>query len=205
MICMYKHIKLLVLVTIPLLFSACTTPAALQYDNKNLNLILKQKRIQVPGTQIKSNRENFGILFLNQKLLRLNDSSLVMYETAKTDMQYMFQPITPRIISVVFDAVNIVKVYEKDSLYAYQLILKDHRILNIIVTQGYVDELQMVYGMSSKQFVKTLKRLNANINSVPYPNAIELKYEQDPLISRWTTWKINFYPLVVPLPRFIGF
>jgi len=124
-----------------------------------------------------------------------------MFEEAETDMQYMFDPPTTRTISVIFDAINVLRVYEKDFIYAYQLVLKDHRVLNIIVSQGYDQELQMVYGMSTKQFVKTLHRLNANINAVPYQNAIELKNEPNPLLSKWTTWKVNFYPLVIPLRR----
>lgn len=198
---MHKHIKLFTILSLLLLLNACSTPATLQYDNTNLNLKVEQKRIQVPSTQIKVNKENFGILFLEQKLLRLDDGSLVMFEEAETDMQYQFDPPTTRSISVIFDAIKVVRVYEKDFIFAYQLVLKDQRVLNIIVSQGYDQELQMVYGMSSKQFIKTLNRLNANVNSLPYKNAIELKNEPNPLLSNWTTWKVNFYPLVIPLPR----
>lgn len=193
-----KHSTLLLLL---FLLNACSTPASLKYEDDTLNLQIAQKRLIVPSKQIKVNKENFSILFLEQKLLRLDDGSLVMYEEAETDMQYMFDPTTTRTISVVFDAINVIKVYEKDFIFAYQLVLKDQRVLNIIVSQGYDQELQMVYGMSTKQFVKTLNRLNANINSVPYLNTIELKNESEPLLSNWTMWKVNFYPLVIPIPR----
>jgi len=198
---MYKNIKLLSLLIFILLLNACSTPATLQYDNTNLSLQIKEKRIQVPSTQIKINKENFSSLFLEQKLLRLDDGSLVMFESAETDMQYMFDPTTTRTISVVFDAVNVARIYEKDFIFAYQLVLKDRRVLNIIASQGYDQELQMVYGMSTKQFVKALNRLGANVKSVPYLNAIELKNEPNPLISNWTTWKVSFYPLVIPITR----
>jgi len=198
---MYKNIKLLSLLMFILLLNACSTPATLQYDNTNLSLQIKEKRIQVPSTQIKMNKENFSSLFLEQKLLRLDDGSLVMFESAETDMQYMFDPTTTRTISVVFDAVNVARIYEKDFIFAYQLVLKDRRVLNIIVSQGYDQELQMVYGMSTKQFVNALNRLGANVKSLPYLNAIELKNEPNPLISNWTTWKVSFYPLVIPVPR----
>lgn len=198
---MAKQIKRLALLSLLLLLNACSTPATLEYDDTNINLKIAQKRIQVPGTQIQSNKENFSILFLEQKLLRLEDGSLVMFEEAETDMQYMFDPTTTRTISVVFDSLKAVKVYEKDFIYAYQLVLKDHRVLNIIVSQGYDQELQMVYGMDNIQFIKILNRLNANINALPHKNAIELKNEPNPLLSRWTTWKINFYPLIVPVRR----
>ncbi len=195
------NIQLLFILVTSLLLNSCSTSSTLKYENSNLNLQIEEKRIQVPSTQIKSTRENFSSLFLEQKLLRLNDGSLVMFEEAETDMQYMFDPPTTRTISVVFDAINVVKVYEKNFIYAYQLVLKDRRVLNIIVSQGYDQELQMVYGMSSKQFVTALNRLNANIKTLPYQNTIELKNEPNPLLSKWTTWKVSFYPLVIPLRR----
>lgn len=198
---MYTHIKRFALLSLILLLTACSTSSTLKYDNSNLKLQIEENRIQVPSTQINSKRENFSSLFLEQKLLRLDDGSLVMFEEAETDMQYMFDPPTTRTISVVFDAIKVVKVYEKNFIYAYQLVLKDQRVLNIIVSQGYDQELQMVYGMSTKQFVKALNHLNANINAVPYLNAIELKNEPDPLLSKWTTSKVSFYPLVIPVRR----
>lgn len=198
---MYKNIKLLALLTFIFMISACSRPSVLQYDKSNLNLQLEDKRIQVPSTQIQLKIVNFGSLFLEQKLLRLDDGSLVMYEEAETDMQYMFQPTTKRIISVVFDAIKVINIYEKDYISAYQLVLKDRRILNIIVAQVFDQELQMVYGMSSKQYVNTLNRLGADINGLPYSTTIELKNEPEPLLSKWTMSKVMFEPLVIPMLR----
>lgn len=198
---MYKNIKLLALLTFIFMISACSRPSLLQYDKSNLNLQLEDKRIQVPSTQIQLKIVNFGSLFLEQKLLRLDDGSLVMYEEAETDMQYMFQPTTKRIISVVFDAIKVINIYEKDYISAYQLVLKDRRILNIIVAQVFDQELQMVYGMSSKQYVNTLNRLGADINGLPYSTTIELKNEPEPLLSKWTMSKVMFEPLVIPMLR----
>lgn len=198
---MYKNIKLLALLTFIFMISACSRPSVLQYDKSNLNLQLEDKRIQVPSTQIQLKIVNFGSLFLEQKLLRLDDGSLVMYEEAETDMQYMFQPTTKRIISVVFDAIKVINIYEKDYISAYQLVLKDRRILNIIVAQVFDQELQMVYGMSSKQYINTLNRLGADINGLPYSTTIELKNEPEPLLSKWTMSKVMFEPLVIPMLR----
>ncbi len=196
---MYKYIKQLALIPLLLLLNACGTPSLLQYNNSSLNLQVEDKRIQVPSTVVKSTRENFSSFFLEQKLLRLDDGSLVMFEDGETDMQYTFEPTTTRTISVVFDAAKVVRIYEKDFIFAYQLVLKDRRVLNLIVSQGFDQEIQMVYGMSTTQFVKALNRLGANISGVPYLNTIELKNEADPIISDWTTWKVSFYPLVVPI------
>jgi len=194
--------KLLSAVGALFILSACSN-STLSYDKSKLNLRVDNVLLQVHGTQLKSNRENFSILFLDQKLIRLDDGSMVMYEHGRTDMAYEFAQITRRTINTVFDAQKIVEVYNKSLIHAYQIVLSDGRILNAVVTQNYDQELNMVYGMSSKKLDKMLKRLNPVARPVPYRHAITLEHEANPLLSRWTTWKINFVPLVQPLPRFM--
>ena len=127
-----------------------------------------------------------------------------MYEDARTDLQYQFDPPTTRSISVIFDAKSMVRVYANGFLYAYQIILADNRILNLIASQSYDQEMQMVYGMSTRKLNSMLKKLDENAQPAHYQNVINLSQEPNPLMSRWTTTKINFYPLVIPLRRFGG-
>jgi hypothetical protein len=201
-----KHMKLrnklLLAVGVLFILSACSN-STLSYDKSKLNLHVNNVLLQVHGTQLKSNRENFSILFLDQKLIRLDDGSMVIYEYGRTDIAYEFAKTTRRTIDTVFDAQQIVEVYNKALVYAYQIVLSDGRILNTVVSQSYDQEISMVYGMSSEKLDKILKRLNPLARPVPYRHAITLEHEANPLLSRWTTWKINFVPLVQPLPRFM--
>jgi len=194
--------KLLSAIGTLFILSACSN-STLSYDKSKLNLRVDNVLLQVHGTQLKSNRENFSILFLDQKLIRLDDGSMVMYEYGQTDMAYEFAHTTRRTIDTVFDAQQIVEVYNKALVYAYQIVLPDGRILNVIVSQSYDQEISMVYGMSSEKLDRILKRLNPQAQPVPYRHAITLEHEANPLLSKWNTWKINFVPLVQPLPRFI--
>ncbi|PHS38378.1 MAG: hypothetical protein COB07_08810 [Sulfurovum sp.] len=187
-----------------LLLTACGPTSNLNYSNGQLSIQLSDQNLQLQGKQLKQNRENFSILFLRQSLLRLNDGNIVMYEDARTDLQYQFDPTTTRLISAVFDAKNMLRVYAKDFLYAYQIVLPDNRILNLIASQSYEQELQMVYGMSTKKLNSMLKKLDENAQPAYYQNVIDLSQEPNPLMSRWTTKKINFYPLVIPLRRIGG-
>jgi hypothetical protein len=194
--------KLLLAVGTLFILSACSN-STLSYDKSKLNLRVDNVLLQVHGTQLKSNRENFSILFLDQKLIRLDDGSMVIYEYGRTDIAYEFAKTTRRTIDTVFDAQQIVEVYNKALVYAYQIVLPDGRILNAVVSQSYDQEISMVYGMSSEKLDKMLKRLNPLARPVPYRHAVTLEHEPNPLLSRWNTWKINFVPLVQPLPRFM--
>ena len=194
--------KLLLAIGTLLILSACSN-STLTYDKSKLNLRVANVQLQIHGTQLKSNRENFSILFLDQRLIRLDDGSMVMYEYGRTDMDYEFANTTHRTIDIVFDAQQIVEVYNKALIYAYQIILPDGRILNAVVSQSYDQEISMVYGMSSEKLDQMIKRLNPLAKPVPYRHVVTLEHEPNPLLSRWTTWKINFVPLVQPLPRFI--
>jgi len=197
---MKLNITLAIAITTLFTFSACST-STLTYDKSNLNLHVENTHLQVHGKELKSNRENFGVLFLDQKLIRLDDGSIVMYEYGETDMAYEFAQTTLRTMDIVFDARQIKKVYSKALVNAYQIVLPDERVLNAVVSQSYDQEISMVYGMSSEKLDKMLKKLNPYAQPVPYRHAITLEYEPNPLLSRWTTWKVNFVPLIQPLPR----
>jgi len=190
--------KLLVSLVLILLISGCAT-SNISYKNEQLSLQINDSHLQIHGTQLKQHKENFSTLFLTQKLLRLDDGSIVMYEEARTDMQYQFEPTTTRSIGIIFDAKRVVKVYYNTLIYAYQVVLQDNRVLNVLATQGYDQKLNMVYGMSTEKLNSMLKNLDPNAKPVHYNNVINLSHEPTPFMSRWTTWKVHFIPLVIPI------
>ena len=196
-----KHLfKLLLSSLIIILSSGCAT-SNLSYNNENINLRINNASLQLPGVTLKEKNDNFSTLFLTQKLLRLDDGSLVVYEEANTDMQYRFDPTTPRSIDIIFDAKQVIKIHYNTFIYAFQVVLKDNRVLNVLVAQGYDQELQMVYGMSTEKLNKMLKDLDQNTKPAYYKNVINLKNEPIPFISRWSTRKVHLAPLVVPVRR----
>jgi argonaute-like protein implicated in RNA metabolism and viral defense len=196
----FKIIKQLLFITVILLISGCGT-SNISYQNEQLSLQINKSHLQVHGTQVDQRKENFSTLFLTKNLLRLNDGSLIVYEDARTDMQYQFDPTATRSIDIIFDAKRVVKVYYNALIYAFQVVLKDNRVLNVLATQSYDQELKMVYGMSTEKLNSMLKNLDPNAKPVHYNNVINLSHEPTPFMSRWTTWKVHFVPLVVPLRR----
>ncbi|RLA68234.1 MAG: hypothetical protein DRQ78_01565 [Epsilonproteobacteria bacterium] len=195
-------IQLLTATLLLFLLGACGNTPNLDYANEYLSLQLGKEPLRIHGKEQKKYKENFSTLFLTQRLLRLDDGSLLMYEYAQTDMQYQFDPITTRSIEIIFDTRSIKRIYEKDFLFAYQLVLSDNRILNIIVSQGFDQELIMLYGMSTNKLNQILRTLDPDATQASYHNVINLKNENNPLLSKWTTIKVHLAPLVVPLRIF---
>jgi hypothetical protein len=183
------------------MINGCAT-SNLSYNNEQLSLQIKDSHLEVHGTQLKQQRENFSTLFLTQYFLRLDDGSKVVYEKAKTDIQYEFEPTTARSISIIFDAKKVIKVYYNTLVYAFQVVLQDNRVLNVLATQGFDQELNMIYGMSTEKLNSMLINLDPNVRAVYYKNTINLSNESEPFMSRWTTRKVHFIPLVVPVRRF---
>lgn len=196
-----KHVNIIIITFLSALLLNSCAPSSLSYSNEQLQIQVNDAYLQLNGTKLKQQRENFSTLFLTQNLLRLDDGSIVMYENAQTDLQYQFDPTTTRSIRIIFDAKSINKVYENALLFAYQVVLQDNRVLNIIVSQAYDQELKMVYGMSTPKLNSMLRKLDPKAPSAYYENSINLNNERNPLMSRWTTYKIHIIPLVVPLRR----
>ena len=192
--------KLFSLLFAVLLFTGCAT-SNLSYKDENINLRIDQESLQVRGITLQEKHDNFSTLFLTQKLLRLDDNSLVVFEEAETDMQYRFDPTTPRSIDILFDAKKIITVHYNTFIYAFQVILKDNRVLNVLAAQGYDQELQLVYGMSSDKLNEMLRELNQNAKPAYYKTVIDLRNEPAPFMSQWTTRKVHLAPLVVPIRR----
>lgn len=196
-------IKLLFTSTVILILSGCAT-SNLTYKNHQIVLQVDKSSLHVEGTFLKQHKDNFSSLYLTQKVLQLKEGNLVVYEEARTDMLYEFEPSIIRSIQIIFEAKGMVKVYGKSHLYAYQLIMKDGSILNMIAEQSDSQDLSFVYGMSTTQLNKILKGLDPDANPAYYKKVILLKDTSHAILSKWDVKKVHFVPLVVPLPRFSG-
>ena len=186
-----------------LMISGCGM-SHLSYDNRQLTVQVEKESLQIDGILLNEHRNNFSSLFLSQKILRLNENNLVVYEDARTDLDYEFEPAITQSIKVIFEAKNIIMVYSKNHLYAYQVLLKDERLLNVVAQQSDTQELKFVYGLSTAQLNKMLKQLDPNAKSAYYKQVVRLQDEHHAILSKWDIQKIHFVPLVVPLARMLG-
>ncbi len=200
---MVNTLKILFSTLILLSITGCQM-SQLSYKNGELGLQIDNNHINAKGTTLYHHTDNYANLFLSQRVLRLNNGSIVTYEEARTDSLYEFNLVPRLTIKAVFEAREVRQVYFKSSFYLIQLILQDGSVLNIAAEQFDDQRLAYVYGMSTGELRKLLKQLGA---SAPYPlieNVRTLRNNQSALLSRWNTKKINFIPLVEPVRYIFG-
>lgn len=179
------------------LFTACST-SQVNFQNDTLLIQSGNTSSVYHGKLLARHHENFSTLFIDQKILQFPQGNLVVYEHARTDLQYEFDPALQRIIGVVFDAQQIIPVYIGSQLSAYQIALPHGKWLNILAQQSDTQELYFIYGMNTKQFSTMIKKIDPDAPLALQGDIIQLKRSQHAVQSRWTTWKVHFYPLVVP-------
>lgn len=193
----WKHF--LVVGSILLFLGGCGGISYIGYKNQQLALQIDQNQLQLHGTLLTQKLDNFSSLFLYRKVIRLETGDIVVYEDARTEMSYQFEPTITRIVQVVFEAANIITVYTKNSLFAYQIRLNNGGILNVIAQMNVDQKLKLVYGMRTAQFNRMLKHLDPDAPNAYYRNVITLHDTKHAILTNWNVRNINFVPLVVPL------
>jgi hypothetical protein len=197
-------VKFLLPVALFILLGGCRM-ADLSYGKGEISLQVDEKYMTVKGTTLSRHMDNFGKLFLVQKVVKLKSGNIVVYERARTDDLFEFNLTPIQTIKVIFDARNVISVYYKSSFHLLQLILSDGRVLNIAVEQFDDQRLSFVYGMSTKQFRSILKRLDPQAAGIPLiEKVIILPQGSSAILSRWSVQKVQLVPLIIPLRYLFG-
>jgi len=197
--------SLYALLTFFLLTGCGGTLSQIGYRDSHLSIRMDEAVTQLHAVPLAQRTDNYKSLFIYQHILKLDEGNLVVYEDAKTDLQYEFEPTMMRIVDVVFETRKKVLVYSRDHLRAYQMILSGDKILNLIVQQSESQELQLLYGMTTPQLNRILKSLDPAAPKAYYTSVITIHHPKEAIQTHWDVKKVHFYPLVVPLPRFVGF
>jgi len=196
--------KIISFFTIFLLLTGCVNkPSYMGYKNQMLYMQVASNRLALSGHILDKKLNNFVSLGLYQYLIKLKNGETVVYEHGQTDMAYEFEPSIHRIVKIVFDASYLVPIYGEGHLYAYQVVMPNDSVLNLIAYQSDTQDLKMVYGMSTKTFNHMIHSLNPNAKGASYTQVIRISHQKNPYISKWNDMKVHFVPLVVPLARFM--
>jgi hypothetical protein len=200
---MKRVINFLFLFALLFVLGGCST-TDLSYNNSALVLQVDSQSLHLNASNLGERRENFGNLYLSYKVLQLDDGNKVVYEKARTDSSYEFNFQTLTTIQIVFDAIQIREIYFSNSFYVLQLTLQDGRVLNTIVEQLEDQSLNIVYGLSNKQINNLLNQLGVDGFRALRKNVIKIQSVNSSIYSNWTTKKVHFVPLIVPI-RLMGF
>jgi len=184
--------------------SACSSMTQMAYRSHELAIQMGSTRILLPAMQVDKRVDTYGSVAIYQYILQLNEGNFVVYEDVRTDLEYEFEPTMMRTIDVLFQAHKKVLLFAKDHMRAYQLVLSDNAVLNLLIQQSDSQQLQLLYGMSAEQMVRILKGLGMRTPKLPYANVMTFHRKERAIQTHWNVQNVHFYPLVVPLPRFWG-
>lgn len=178
----------------------------LYYTEKDQKLTLSLNNIvqQFNGKTVAQQRKNFSSLFLTQKVLRMDDGSVLVYEDGYTDPNFQFEQITSYSIRVIFEARSLYRVYSKDNLYFYQVALSNGHIINLITQQSDNQKLTMLYGMSTKSMNTLISKFDQNAPKAKILDVVRIKEPNSAIKSRWDFQKVHFVPLVGPFSQMMG-
>jgi hypothetical protein len=186
------------------LLNGCGGISYIGYDQSQLLLQLDQNQLRLHGRVIGEKRDNFSTLFLSRKLIRMDDGTLIVYENAHTDLSYEFEPMITRIVKIIFEAKSVATIYTRNNLFAYQVLLKNNKILNVLAQQSDTQGLRLIYGMPTSKFNKMLRQLDPGAPGAYYQQGIQLLDTNQALLTKWDVRKVHLVPLVVPIGRFMG-
>jgi hypothetical protein len=198
---MRKYKQLILLLAVSFLISACGSRSGLGYQDGHLYVQMEDVVMQMQETPVAKKRTNFKSLFLNQTVLRTKAGNLWVYEDARTDFSYEFEPTMMRTLDVIFETRRKIPVYARAHLHAYQVILPSGQILNVIVQQDDSQHLKLLYGMSTQELNRILKQIDPSAPLAHYTQVVTIKDPRHAILTKWDDMKVHFYPLVVPLPR----
>jgi len=186
------------------ILSGCGGISYIGYNQKQLLLQLDNNQLILHGALLAQKRDNFSSLFLSQNIIQLDTGETVVFEDARTDLTYEFDPMITRIVKIVFEAASISTVYARNNLFAYQVYLDDGRLLNVLAQQSDTQDLKLVYGMSTAHLNSMLRELDPNALGAYEKRVVKLPRSQHAILTKWDVRKVHFVPLVVPIGRFMG-
>jgi len=184
--------------------NGCGGISYIGYNQKQLLLQIDNNQLVLHGARLAQRRDNFSSLFLSQNIIQLDNGETVVFEDARTDLNYEFDPMITQIVKIVFEAIGISTVYARNNLFAYQVHLKDGRLLNVLAQQSDTQDLKLVYGMNTAHLNSMLRKLDPNALGAYEKRVIKLPRSQHAILTKWDVQKVHFVPLVVPIGRFMG-
>ena len=195
-----KYIFVLLLL---LVITGCGS-SALLLKSDTITLSIDQVDKYLKTQPHKTINHNFQTLYISQHILRQDEGKYIVFEETRTDPNYQYEPGTQKSIEIIFETDKIIKVYGKNFLNFYQLVLKDGRMLNLIAQQNDDQELTLLYGMDTHTFNRIITHFDAQAKKANHYNVLQITEDSNAIQTKWNVRKIHFEPLIVPLMLLMG-
>lgn len=147
--------KLSLLLSIALLFGACSTAHLIHAGTTNKLSITMKDRVIVEGEgdPLFKHIINLVNLRVEQSVFELKDGSILTYEYARAATSYQFTHSMIRTVTIVFPSYNARLVNIKDNLHFFELKAKDKSEIEYLILENMNKKgVRMLYGLDTKLF-----------------------------------------------------
>ncbi len=180
--------KLYSLLLSTFLLGGCATSSLNIGADDTLALTYGKEKLSVRGLTLDRKSDSYPELELYQRIIELDDNSLIVYEEVETDEKYQFQHATQNSIKMIFDAKKLTLLYQKNNLCFVQLELKNATFLNIIAQQSDMQSFTQLYGFSNMQMKKIIKTISKEDKKITFnDNVVIFEHFEGSYISKWST------------------
>ncbi len=180
--------KLYSLLLSTFLLGGCATSSLNIGADDTLALTYGKEKLSARGLTLDRKSDSYPELELHQRIIELDDNSLIVYEEVETDEKYQFQHATQNSIKMIFDAKKLTLLYQRNNLYFVQLELKDGTYLNVIAQQSDMQSFTQLYGFSNMQMKKIIKTISKEDKKITFnDNVVIFEHFEGSYISKWST------------------
>ncbi len=180
--------KLYSLLLSTFLLTGCATSSLNLGADDTLTLTYGKEKLSARGLTLDTKQDRYPELELEQRIIELDDDTLIVYEDVQADLQYEFKYTTTKSVEMIFDAKDTKLLYQRNNLYFFQVELKDGNYLNVITQQSNMQSLTQLYGFSNMQMKKIIDKISDNRQSLKLnKNVVTFERFEGSYLSRWST------------------
>jgi len=135
---------------------------SIDVKNNTLHLQNDDQMIHAKTTLLKKDFVNLSTIYINREILTLEEGDIITYEHVSIQSPYRLYNTYNRALRLIFDAKDVEKQREANTLTYFILTLKDNSKIDLIVKTSTKKNFSMVYGKNPCLFENAMKELSAH-------------------------------------------
>ena len=156
---MLKNIIILIVFVLAIfLLNRYYQKSSLNFKENSVVVEVKGKQVVLNYSAIKPTSEHFSNVNIERKELTI-EKAKTYFEVATVESLFEFESNTNHVVSTLFEAKELKRVFSINGLVAMQVLLKNEGVLNLFVDENDRKELKFFYGLSNETFSSTIESL----------------------------------------------